>query len=173
MGWGGGRDVASLAQLQQCYVLSGAWVRKLAKSTLILIPLFAVYYMGFIWLPDHISPASDLFKLYVEMLFNSFQGFLVALLFCFLNAEVCSNGQVWWGWRLKYSSLPFTVGKKIVKFCWTCKFPVTHKFIWYLPEDLVLKVVVSDAGGPGFGLRHSYQQFKNWQSRLCFLCLFC
>ncbi|KAL8624121.1 hypothetical protein ACOMHN_036124 [Nucella lapillus] len=62
--------------------------RKLAKSTLILIPLFAVYYMGFIWLPDGLSPASDLFKLYVEMLFNSFQGFLVALLFCFLNAEV-------------------------------------------------------------------------------------
>ncbi|KAK7109448.1 hypothetical protein V1264_013488 [Littorina saxatilis] len=62
--------------------------RKLAKSTLILIPLFAVYYMGFIWLPDDISPTSEVFKMYVEMLFNSFQGFLVALLFCFLNQEV-------------------------------------------------------------------------------------
>ncbi|XP_076461485.1 secretin receptor-like [Babylonia areolata] len=62
--------------------------RRLAKSTLILIPLFAVYYMGFMWLPDDLSPASELFKMYVEMLFNSFQGFLVALLFCFLNAEV-------------------------------------------------------------------------------------
>uniref|UniRef100_A0A2C9LN45 G-protein coupled receptors family 2 profile 2 domain-containing protein n=1 Tax=Biomphalaria glabrata TaxID=6526 RepID=A0A2C9LN45_BIOGL len=62
--------------------------RKLAKSTLILIPLFAVYYMIFIWLPDDINPTAELFKMYVEMLFNSFQGFLVALLFCFLNHEV-------------------------------------------------------------------------------------
>ncbi|XP_076437273.1 uncharacterized protein LOC143276550 isoform X2 [Babylonia areolata] len=72
--------------------------RKLAKSTLILIPLFAVYYMGFIWLPDGLSPASDLFKLYVEMLFNSFQGFLVALLFCFLNAEV--QNEIRKKWRM-------------------------------------------------------------------------
>ncbi|KAK7473462.1 hypothetical protein BaRGS_00035291 [Batillaria attramentaria] len=62
--------------------------RKLAKSTLILIPLFAVYYMGFIWMPDKLSPEAEVVKLYVEMLFNSFQGFLVALLFCFLNTEV-------------------------------------------------------------------------------------
>ncbi|ESO99712.1 hypothetical protein LOTGIDRAFT_141719, partial [Lottia gigantea] len=62
--------------------------RRLAKSTIILVPLFAVYYMGFIWLPDDLDPLSQLIELYIEMLFNSFQGFLVALLFCFLNAEV-------------------------------------------------------------------------------------
>ena len=62
--------------------------RKLAKSTLILIPLFAVYYMGFMWLPEGLSPESDLVIIFVEMIFNSSQGFLVALLFCFLNHEV-------------------------------------------------------------------------------------
>ncbi|KAK3773930.1 hypothetical protein RRG08_027265 [Elysia crispata] len=62
--------------------------RKLAKSTLILVPLFAVYYMIFIWLPDDVSTEAELFKIYIEMLFNCFQGFLVALLFCFLNHEV-------------------------------------------------------------------------------------
>ncbi|GFS23577.1 parathyroid hormone/parathyroid hormone-related peptide receptor, partial [Elysia marginata] len=61
---------------------------KLAKSTLILIPLFAVYYMIFMWLPDDVSPEAELFKIYIEMLFNSFQGFLVAFLFCFINHEV-------------------------------------------------------------------------------------
>lgn len=92
--------------------------RKLAKSTLILIPLFAVYYMGFIWLPDGLSPASDLFKLYVEMLFNSFQGFLVALLFCFLNAEVQNEIRKKWyilrrggSWRSMPSNGSFLRGR--------------------------------------------------------------
>ncbi|XP_025093888.1 parathyroid hormone/parathyroid hormone-related peptide receptor-like isoform X2 [Pomacea canaliculata] len=62
--------------------------RKLAKSTLILIPLFAVYYMAFIWIPDDLNPTCELIRIYIEMLFNSLQGFLVALLFCFLNTEV-------------------------------------------------------------------------------------
>ncbi|BFY98248.1 hypothetical protein BsWGS_01288 [Bradybaena similaris] len=62
--------------------------RRLFKSTLILIPMFAVYYMIFLLLPDDINATMDLFKTCVEMLFNSFQGFLVALLFCFLNHEV-------------------------------------------------------------------------------------
>ncbi|XP_041366640.1 secretin receptor-like isoform X2 [Gigantopelta aegis] len=61
--------------------------RRLAKSTLILIPLFAVYYMGFIWLPK-MSDIGELVKMYIELVFNSFQGLLVAFLFCFLNNEV-------------------------------------------------------------------------------------
>ncbi|KAL8562962.1 hypothetical protein ACOMHN_004654 [Nucella lapillus] len=90
--------------------------RKLAKSTLILIPLFAVYYIGFMWLPDHLSAGSDLFKLYAEMLFDSFQGFLVALLFCFLNAEVQNEIRKKWrehvvdrngSWRSRHSLCSF------------------------------------------------------------------
>ncbi|KAL4222161.1 Parathyroid hormone/parathyroid hormone-related peptide receptor [Mactra antiquata] len=62
--------------------------RKLAKSTLVLIPLFGVHYMVFIGLPDEIDETTELVKLYYEMFFNSFQGFIVSLLFCFMNGEV-------------------------------------------------------------------------------------
>ncbi|XP_046553576.1 parathyroid hormone/parathyroid hormone-related peptide receptor-like [Haliotis rubra] len=62
--------------------------RRLAKSIVILIPLFAVYYMGFIWLPEDLGTTGIIVKLYIELGFNSFQGFFVAMLFCFLNAEV-------------------------------------------------------------------------------------
>ncbi|XP_046367158.1 secretin receptor-like isoform X1 [Haliotis rufescens] len=62
--------------------------RRLAKSIVILIPLFAVYYMGFIWLPEDLGTTGIIIKLYIEIGFNSFQGFFVAMLFCFLNTEV-------------------------------------------------------------------------------------
>ncbi|XP_061193687.1 secretin receptor-like [Saccostrea echinata] len=63
--------------------------RRLAKSTLVLIPLFGVHYVVFLGLPDeHISPEAEVVKLYFEMFLNSFQGLLVAILFCFMNNEV-------------------------------------------------------------------------------------
>ncbi|XP_022307206.2 secretin receptor-like isoform X2 [Crassostrea virginica] len=62
--------------------------RKLAKSTLVLIPLFGVHYVVFIGLPDSVSDEAELVKLYFEMFFNSFQGFIVAMIFCFFNGEV-------------------------------------------------------------------------------------
>lgn len=62
--------------------------RKLAKSTLILIPLFGVYYLAFIAVPVCMEPILEVIWLYTEMFFNSFQGFAVAILFCFMNEEV-------------------------------------------------------------------------------------
>ncbi|XP_074660086.1 secretin receptor-like [Tubulanus polymorphus] len=63
--------------------------KKLAKSTLVLIPLFGVHYILFIWLPEEgMNDMAELVKLYYEMFFNSFQGFFISLLFCFLNGEV-------------------------------------------------------------------------------------
>ncbi|XP_062587985.1 parathyroid hormone/parathyroid hormone-related peptide receptor-like [Saccostrea cucullata] len=62
--------------------------RKLARSTLVLIPLFGVYYMISVVMPECMDPSVELIWLYVESGVNSFQGFLVALLFCFLNVEV-------------------------------------------------------------------------------------
>ena len=47
--------------------------RKLAKSTLVLIPLFGVHYIVFIGLPDDVDETTELVKLYWEMFFNSFQ----------------------------------------------------------------------------------------------------
>ncbi|XP_062594883.1 secretin receptor-like, partial [Saccostrea cucullata] len=62
--------------------------RKLARSTLVLIPLFGVYYMISVVMPECMDPSVELIWLYVESGVNSFQGFLVVLLFCFLNGEV-------------------------------------------------------------------------------------
>ncbi|XP_074660552.1 secretin receptor-like [Tubulanus polymorphus] len=76
--------------------------RKLAKSTLVLIPLFGVHYIVFVCFPDKIKNTTvELVKLYYEMFFNSFQGFVVALLFCFLNGEVrLELAKVWQRYKL-------------------------------------------------------------------------
>ncbi|KAK3791348.1 hypothetical protein RRG08_012531 [Elysia crispata] len=62
--------------------------RKLARSTLVLIPLFGVHYMVFLVLPTKVNPTAELVQLYFEMFFNSTQGFFVAVLYCFVNGEV-------------------------------------------------------------------------------------
>ncbi|CAC5414917.1 PTHR1 [Mytilus coruscus] len=65
--------------------------RRLAKSTLVLIPLFGIHYIVFIGVPDDIPPVAEVVKLYFEMFFSSFQGLVVAILFCFMNGEVQSE----------------------------------------------------------------------------------
>ncbi|XP_061171157.1 secretin receptor-like [Saccostrea echinata] len=62
--------------------------RKLARSTLVLIPLFGVYYMISVVMPECMDPSVELVWLYVESGVNSFQGLVVAVLFCFCNGEV-------------------------------------------------------------------------------------
>ncbi|XP_048755268.2 vasoactive intestinal polypeptide receptor-like isoform X2 [Ostrea edulis] len=69
--------------------------RRLAKSTLILIPLFGVYYIiysiNFLMTTfGYLDETSMMYLIlwWSELFFNSFQGFILAMLFCFLNAEV-------------------------------------------------------------------------------------
>ncbi|MBN3307437.1 GHRHR protein, partial [Amia calva] len=59
--------------------------RRLTKSTLLLIPLFGTHYVVFNFLPDYIHVGV---RLYIELCFGSFQGLIVAVLYCFLNQEV-------------------------------------------------------------------------------------
>uniref|UniRef100_G3PDA1 Growth hormone-releasing hormone receptor n=1 Tax=Gasterosteus aculeatus aculeatus TaxID=481459 RepID=G3PDA1_GASAC len=59
--------------------------RRLTKSTLLLVPLFGTHYMVFNFLPDHFNVN---LRLCVELCVGSFQGLLVAILYCFLNQEV-------------------------------------------------------------------------------------
>ncbi|XP_069041859.1 growth hormone releasing hormone receptor 2 isoform X1 [Lepisosteus oculatus] len=58
---------------------------RLARSTLLLTPLLGVHYVVFVFFPEHVG---ERLRLYFELVLGSFQGFIVALLYCFLNGEV-------------------------------------------------------------------------------------
>ncbi|KAI4872347.1 hypothetical protein NFI96_016868, partial [Prochilodus magdalenae] len=62
--------------------------RKLAKSTLLLVSLFGVQYALFTFLPDDVSILTFQIWNAIELAMASTQGFIVALLYCFLNGEV-------------------------------------------------------------------------------------
>ncbi|KAK7944934.1 hypothetical protein WMY93_000662 [Mugilogobius chulae] len=59
--------------------------RRLAKSTLLLIPLFGIHYIVFVSLSESVAERA---KIFFDLALGSFQGFVVAILYCFLNSEV-------------------------------------------------------------------------------------
>ncbi|XP_029567663.1 secretin receptor isoform X1 [Salmo trutta] len=72
--------------------------RRLAKSTLLLVSLFGLHYVLFAFLPHKVSEIWN----FIELAFASTQGFVVAVLYCFLNGEVQYEVQRRWRrWRLK------------------------------------------------------------------------
>lgn len=62
--------------------------RKLAKSSFLLVSLFGLHYVLFAFLPHNVDEKSYEIWNFIELAFASTQGFVVAVLYCFLNGEV-------------------------------------------------------------------------------------
>ncbi|XP_062467872.1 glucagon receptor-like isoform X1 [Pezoporus occidentalis] len=80
---------------------------RLAKATLTLIPLFGIHEVVFIFATDEQTTGILRYiKVFFTLFLNSFQGFLVAVLYCFANKEVKSEMKKKWQlWKLDHSVL--------------------------------------------------------------------
>nr|XP_023400534.1 glucagon-like peptide 1 receptor [Loxodonta africana] len=77
---------------------------RLAKSTLTLIPLLGTHEVIFAFVIDeHARGTLRFIKLFTELSFTSFQGLMVAILYCFVNNEVQMEfRKSWERWRLEH-----------------------------------------------------------------------
>ncbi|XP_008589499.1 PREDICTED: glucagon-like peptide 1 receptor, partial [Galeopterus variegatus] len=76
---------------------------RLAKSTLTLIPLLGTHEVIFAFVMDeHARGTLRFIKLFTELSFTSFQGLMVAVLYCFVNNEVQMEfRKSWERWQLE------------------------------------------------------------------------
>uniref|UniRef100_A0A665XEQ4 Vasoactive intestinal peptide receptor 2 n=1 Tax=Echeneis naucrates TaxID=173247 RepID=A0A665XEQ4_ECHNA len=105
------RIIRILVQKLRCPDVGGndqSQYRRLAKSTLLLIPLFGIHYVVFVTLSESI--AED-YRIFFDLALGSFQGLVVAILYCFLNSEV--QGELKRKWRSVYLSCHLGRGRDL------------------------------------------------------------
>ncbi|KAA8579568.1 hypothetical protein FQN60_006661, partial [Etheostoma spectabile] len=74
---------------------------RLIKSTFFLVALFGLHYILFVFLPVEVSSSVFQIWTFAELALSSTQGFVVAVLYCFMNGEVQHEFQRRWRrWRL-------------------------------------------------------------------------
>ncbi|KAM3848210.1 glucagon-like peptide 2 receptor, partial [Vipera latastei] len=90
---------------------------RLARSTLVLIPLLGIHETVFTFImDDHVEGFSRNVKTFIQLTIGSFHGFLVALLYCFYNGEVKAELRKQWSRFLladPFVYMPCFFGKNI------------------------------------------------------------
>ncbi|KAF3836559.1 hypothetical protein F7725_029117 [Dissostichus mawsoni] len=81
IGWGGPMVFITAWSILKAYFND---VGRLAKSTLLLIPLFGINFIVFAFIPEQVKTE---LRLVFDLILGSFQGFVVAVFYCFLNGE--------------------------------------------------------------------------------------
>nr|AAI45627.1 Glp1r protein [Mus musculus] len=91
---------------------------RLAKSTLTLIPLLGTHEVIFAFVMDeHARGTLRFIKLFTELSFTSFQGLMVAILYCFVNNEKVQMEfrKCWERWRLEHLNIQRDCSMKPLK----------------------------------------------------------
>ncbi|GAA6235745.1 gastric inhibitory polypeptide receptor-like [Lates japonicus] len=79
---------------------------RLAKSTLTLIALLGIHEVVFSMLTEHTEGVIRDISLFFQLLFSSFHGLFVAILYCFVNKEVQAEiRRKWHRWKLGMTDL--------------------------------------------------------------------
>ncbi|XP_061592799.1 calcitonin gene-related peptide type 1 receptor-like [Cololabis saira] len=87
-----------ITKLKETHCAESTAYMKAVRATLILIPLLGIQFILFPWRPEgRISQA--VFDFFISV-FSNFQGFLVAVIFCFCNAEAqTAMKRKWVQWK--------------------------------------------------------------------------